>query len=65
MAGYRHWLKGVQKVACSQGWAVTQGKHVKFKSPEGRVVCCACTPRNPFRVQKDILCDLRREGLDI
>lgn len=60
---YRRWLKDLVKVVERAGWKVTINGHVKFTSPEGRVICCAASPRSDPR--HSIRRDFRRAGLQI
>lgn len=46
MTDFRKWLKDMIRIAEKAGWTVTVNKHVKFKSPDGKIVCCSSTPRH-------------------
>lgn len=64
VSDYQKRLKRVIRLAKSQGWTVTKNGHVKFKGPDGQVVCCSWSPRCPYVFNK--LCkELRLAGLDL
>jgi len=63
MGEYRKWLKQTIRRARRQGWAVTNNGHVKFRSPDNKVVCCSASPK--CQDYKMVAKDLRRAGLDL
>lgn len=54
-------MKEVIKAAERSGWTVQINGHYKFKSPEGKVVCCSYSPSCP-RTFWNVLRDLKRIG---
>lgn len=54
----------VLKEAVRQGWRVKDGKHLKFTSPNGKVITVSKSP-SYSNVAKEIEHDFRRAGLCI
>ena len=65
MSDYQRWLKWAIRTARRQGWEVSRNGHVKFKSPEGQVVCASSSPRNGGQVRFNVERDLKRAGLEL
>lgn len=48
----------------AQGWTVEKNKHIKLRSPNGKLVVCSSTPNCPFVVHK-VRNDVRRVLRDV
>lgn len=64
MTDYRRWIKQVISWAEKTGWKVEINGHIKFRSPEGKMVVCSATPRNPHTIH-NVRRDFRRIGYEI
>ena len=57
---HKIFLKKLKNLGCTI--TVRKNTHLKIQLPNGNVVFCSNTPSDP-RAQKNIIRDLRREGL--
>jgi predicted RNA binding protein YcfA (HicA-like mRNA interferase family) len=62
MTDYQRWINRVIKFCESLGWTVHQNGHIKFKSPDGKMVSCSLSPRTSSAIHA-VRRDFKRAGL--
>ncbi len=63
MSDYRRWIKAVIKEVEKVGWSASINGHIKFKGPNGQVICCSFTPKNETQVMHSVRRDFKRIGV--
>lgn len=62
MTDYQRWIRQVIKFCKNMGWIVQQNGHLKFKSPDGKVIVCSVSPKNAWAMH-NVRRDFKKIGV--